>query len=45
MYGFKIFYGINFFDHVRKKYDEIYNEIRSRPEEYILQVDEDEYIN
>lgn len=45
MYGFKIFYGINFFEHVRKKYDEIYNEIRSHPEEYILQVDEDEYIN
>lgn len=44
MQSFKIFYGISFFEHERTKYDQIYNEIRSRTDEYILQVDEDKYI-
>ena len=45
MYGFNIFYGTSFFEHERTKYELIYNEIRSRTDEYILQVDENEYIN
>ena len=44
MQSFKIFYGISFFEHERTKYDQIYNEIRSRTDEYKLQVDEDKYI-
>lgn len=45
MHSFKIFYGISFFEQVRIKYDQIYNEIRKQTDEYILQVNEDEYIN
>uniref|UniRef100_UPI00384A5FCA hypothetical protein n=1 Tax=Methanobrevibacter smithii TaxID=2173 RepID=UPI00384A5FCA len=45
MYSFKIFYGISFFEHERTRYDQIYNEIMSRTDEYILQVDENEYID
>ncbi len=44
MQSFKIFYGISFFEHERNKYDQIYNEIKSKTDEYILQVDEDKYI-
>ncbi len=45
MYGFKIFYGTYFFEHIKNKYEQIFNEIRSRTDEYILQVDENEYID
>lgn len=40
MYYFKIFYGTLFFEYERTKYKQIYNEIRSQTEEYIIQVDE-----
>ena len=40
MYCFKIFYGTLFFEYERTKYKQIYNEIRSQTEEYIIQVDE-----
>ena len=45
MYSFNIFNGISFFEHKRTKYKLIYNEIRGQTDEYILQVDENEYIN
>lgn len=44
MHSFNIFYGTLFFEHERTKYKQIHNEIRSRTDEYILQVDENEYI-
>lgn len=45
MHSFNIFYGTSFFEHERTKYELINNEIRSRTDEYILQVDEDKYID
>lgn len=45
MHSFKIFYGIFFFEQVRTKYDQIYKEIRKQTDEYILQVNENEYID
>lgn len=45
MYSFKIFYGTSFFEHERTKYKQIYNDIKSRTDEYILKVNEDKYID
>lgn len=46
MYEFNIFYGTHYFDYaIKKRYDEIYNEIRSKTDNYILQVDEKDFID
>lgn len=45
MHSFNIFYGTSFFEHERTKYEQIYNEIRNLTDEYIIGVDENEYID
>ena len=44
MYEFDIFNTENYFsDYARNKYEQLYNEIRNQPEDYILNVDETKY--
>lgn len=44
MYNFDIFNTNNYFsDYARNKYEQLYNEIRNQPEDFILNVDETEY--
>ena len=46
MYEFDIFNTENYFsDYARNKYEQLYNEIRNQPEDYILNVDETKYFD
>lgn len=45
MQSFKIFCGPLFSEYERIKYKQIYTEIRNHADEYILNFDENEYIN
>ena len=45
MYTFNIFNGIYFSEYERTNYTKIQKEIKSKPDNYILQIDENDYIN